>query len=62
MMVFFENSQCVKCESKLGFLPDILDLSALEIVGDSQWRPNSPRAKKGAYRNCANGQQHKICN
>lgn len=62
MMVFFENSRCVKCESQLGFLPDVLELSTLEPMADNQWRAKSPRAGKGVYRNCANGQQHKMCN
>src|ERR1700728_153443 len=62
MMVFFENSRCVKCQSQLGFLPDVLDLSALERVGDAEWRATSPEAKNRGYRSCANGQNYKICN
>ncbi len=62
MMVFFENSLCVKCSRQLGFLPDVLELSALEPAADDQWRALSPLAKKNVYRNCANGQQHKMCN
>jgi hypothetical protein len=61
-MVFFENSHCVKCGTQLGFLPDVLDLSALEPAADNQWRASSSHAKKAVYRNCANGQQHKLCN
>jgi hypothetical protein len=61
-MVFFENTRCLKCESQLGFLPDVLDLSALEADANNQWRAISPLAKKGIYRECANRQQHKICN
>jgi hypothetical protein len=62
MMVFFENNRCVKCDNQLGFLPDVLDLSALEPLADDQWRGLSPLAEKGVYRHCANGLQHKICN
>jgi hypothetical protein len=62
MMVFFENSLCVKCGSQLGFLPDVLDLSALEPAADNQWQARSPQAENLAYRNCANGIEHKTCN
>jgi hypothetical protein len=37
-LVFFENVQCVKCGHGLGFLPEILDLSALEPVNNNEWR------------------------
>jgi hypothetical protein len=52
----------VKCGSQLGFLPDVLDLSALKPVAGSQWQALSPLAENRVYRNCANGQGHKICN
>lgn len=61
-MVFFENTRCVKCEKQLGFLPDVLDLSALEPLKENQWQAASPQGKKRAYRSCANEQQHQICN
>jgi hypothetical protein len=62
MMVFFENDHCVKCQRQLGFLPDVLELSALEPLEDDQWRANSPRANNGVYRSCANREQYKTCN
>ena len=62
MMVFFENNRCVKCENQLGFLPDILELSTLKSIAENQWQATSPCAKKRVYRNCTNGQQHKMCN
>jgi hypothetical protein len=61
-MAFFENSRCVNCDSELGFLPDVLDLSALEPGAEKEWRASSPLAEKRVYRNCANGQQFKTCN
>jgi hypothetical protein len=62
MLIFFENSRCVKCESQVGFLPDVLDLSMLEPQADHQWRAGSPLAKNRVYKNCANGEQHQMCN
>jgi hypothetical protein len=66
MMVFFQNGCCVKCGHSLGFLPDVLDLSALdralETKADNQWRALSASATGRIYKNCANGPQHQTCN
>jgi hypothetical protein len=62
MMIFFQNDHCVKCNHPLGFLPDVLDLSALEPTSDNQQRALSASANGRVYRHCANGQQHQICN
>jgi hypothetical protein len=62
MMVFFENDRCLKCGHALGFLPDLLDLTALEPAAGNQWRPLSPRAPGLLYRPCANSSQHHTCN
>jgi hypothetical protein len=62
MMVFFENDRCVKCGHPLGFLPDVLDLSALETAADGQWQAFSPLAAGRIYQNCANGRQFQVCN
>lgn len=62
MMVFFENDRCVKCGHSLGFLPDRLELSALEIAPDGGLCALSPSASGKHYRNCANGLKQEICN
>ena len=51
-MVFFENHRCLNCNHSLGFLPDTLELIALE---DSKGGDGHPRQ-------CANGQEHGVCN
>lgn len=61
-LVFFENIQCVKCSHTLGFLPDILDLGALEPAADGQWRALAAPAKRRLYRPCQNGSAHRVCN
>lgn len=61
-LVFFENVQCVKCESVLGFLPDELDVSALTPAPNNLWKPLSPAANNRLYRPCSNGTQHQVCN
>jgi hypothetical protein len=62
MMVFFQNDKCLKCGHTLGFLPDALDLCALETTAENQWRVSSSPAGGKTYRRCANGIQHHVCN
>jgi hypothetical protein len=57
-VLYFENSVCVKCGHRLGYVPEIATLSALKPDGDL-WRALA--AAGGAYRFCANAAQ-KACN
>jgi hypothetical protein len=57
-ILYFENSVCVKCGHRLGYVPEITTLSALEPDGDL-W--GALAAAGGAYRFCANAAQ-KACN
>ena len=61
-LVFFENDQCLKCGHTLGFLPDVLDLSALSSEKDNTWRALSTAASGRLYRPCQNGREHQVCN
>jgi hypothetical protein len=62
-LVFFENVLCVRCGHALGFLPDLIDLSTLEPSRDRQcWRALAPGAHGRSYKQCANGEQHQVCN
>ena len=61
-LVFFENNACVKCGHALGFLPELLDLSALEPGEGDTLRPLAPAANGKPHRLCANGRQHNLCN
>jgi len=60
-LVFFENFQCVKCESRLGFAPDALDLLTLDPDG-ANWRAVARSANAGLYRRCTNDLVHAACN
>jgi hypothetical protein len=57
-ILYFENSVCVKCGHRLGYVPEIATLSALEPDGDL-W--SALAAPDGSYRFCANAAQ-KACN
>jgi hypothetical protein len=57
-VVYFENSQCVRCGHALGFLTDSASLSAL-APANGQWRPLA--APERLVRYCANA-AHGVCN
>ncbi len=61
-LVFFENVQCVRCAKALGFLPDVIDLSTLVPETNNTWRALTPAARDRSYKQCANAQQHQVCN
>lgn len=61
-LVFFENVSCVQCGHTLGFLPDIMDLAALEPVQDQQWKSLAAASGGQLYRACGNGRNGSVCN
>jgi hypothetical protein len=61
-LVFFENVCCVHCGHTLGFLPDVLDLSAVEHESPERQRALAPAAANRTYRVCTNSIQHSVCN
>ncbi|MBC5765394.1 zinc-binding metallopeptidase family protein [Ramlibacter albus] len=66
--VFFENVQCLQCGSTLAFLPDRMNMAAVEEAkpGSGLWRPRvrGRRAAAAAaqYRMCRNNVQYQACN
>ncbi len=61
-LVFFENSVCLSCQSKLGFLPEEQNLVALEPVGPKLWRVAGSENSDRHYRKCFNYEVHQVCN
>src|SRR4051812_49062821 len=65
--LFFENVKCLQCESDVGFLPDRMNMAALEKADDGDqdlWRPRA-RSKKQSparYRLCHNHTAQNACN
>jgi hypothetical protein len=65
--IFFENVKCLQCESALAFLPDRLNMAAIEKApggNDALWRPRA-RGRKGSparYRLCHNHTTQNACN
>jgi hypothetical protein len=65
--LFFENVQCLKCGSALAFLPDRLNMAAIEEAGADEpglWRPRTRgrNASKARYRLCHNHTTQNACN
>ncbi len=64
--IFFENIQCLQCKSDLAFLPDRMNMAAIEPAPGEEglWRPRSrSRQAAGArYRLCKNHGEHQACN
>jgi hypothetical protein len=50
-LLFFDNSTCLRCGSRLGYLPDIGQLVAVRTVADGVERADGT---PGTYRACAN--------
>lgn len=57
-ILYFENTVCEKCSSRLGYLPGALVLSTLQADGDA-WQALAAPGK--VYRYCAN-EAHGACN
>src|SRR6187397_2384572 len=50
-LLFFDNSTCLRCRSRLGYLPDEGQLVAVQTVTDGVERADG---QPGTYRPCAN--------
>ena len=65
--LFFENVQCLQCGSDVAFLPDRLNMAALEQVEEGPgelWRPRmrGRKASSARYRLCHNHTTQNACN
>jgi len=56
-LVFFENVKCLNCQRDLAFLPDRMEMAALETGSDGHWHYG-----EWQYKLCANNLDHQICN
>ncbi|HKL54092.1 MAG TPA: putative zinc-binding peptidase [Wenzhouxiangellaceae bacterium] len=60
--LYFENTVCVQCDRKLGFLPDELVLSAFEPDRKGRFVALAPEARGHHYRKCRNYADQDACN
>jgi hypothetical protein len=64
-VVFFENTQCVSCGFKLGFVPDLSAMAALEPVSPLSadlWRMSARSGGRRRFRLCRNYSAENVCN
>jgi hypothetical protein len=61
-LLFFENTQCVRCGHIVAFLPDLLRVGSLDQDPDGRWRSPLATASSTGYRLCANYTEHQVCN
>ena len=64
--IFFENVTCLQCDSALAFLPDRLNMAAIEKEpggDDTLWRPRARgrKASPARYRLCHNHTTQNAC-
>ncbi|AKS42909.1 zinc-binding metallopeptidase family protein [Wenzhouxiangella marina] len=59
--LYFENTDCLQCGRKLGFLPGPLALAALEPAGKDRWTVLTP-PDQGPHRFCRNSGDLDGCN
>jgi hypothetical protein len=60
-LLFFENVSCLRCHHMLGFVPELIDLRALEPLEGNLWKPLGHSASSGRYRQCQNTTEHNVC-
>lgn len=58
-VLYFENTKCERCGHRLGFLPEVTRLSALEPEAENAWRPLAAPQQRRLF--CSNA-QYDACN
>ncbi|WP_175945475.1 putative zinc-binding metallopeptidase [Caballeronia sp. BCC1704] len=61
-LVFFENTHCENCGAKLGYVPELSQISAFDETEDGTWKSLHPLAKDQLYRPCHNYAVENVCN
>jgi hypothetical protein len=60
--VYFENTACLTCGHELGFIPDLMAISALDEFESGQWRALSAPEHHNRYRKCLHFSNEAACN
>lgn len=50
--LYFHNVACTQCGHRLGFVPDSLDLIAIEVAENRDWQPRNTAGKTQTFRPC----------
>lgn len=60
--MFFENYQCERCKSLLGFVPELAAITSFEDAGNGLWRSKHPLKSESLFKPCHNYSAEKVCN
>lgn len=60
--IYFENTQCLQCGRRLGFLPDAGVMSPLAPDDTGRFRALHPMRQDALYRQCRNYAEEGVCN
>lgn len=61
-LVYFENVSCTRCGLELGFMPQKLEMTSLEMLPDGLLKPSAATTSTATYRHCANRVNYQVCN
>ncbi|MFM0597675.1 zinc-binding metallopeptidase family protein [Paraburkholderia dilworthii] len=61
-LVFYENVRCERCESLLGYVPEVAEISAFEDAGEGRWRSLHSDLQGALFRQCHNYALENVCN
>jgi hypothetical protein len=61
-LVFFENFRCERCQSLLGFVPELAAITSFEDAGEGLWRSRHPKNSEALFKPCHNYAVEKVCN
>ena len=60
--VFFANSQCVSCQTTLGYIASEKDMGSFEQHSPVLWLALNEKYQTKRYKPCYNYQHHQVCN
>lgn len=61
-LVFFENTQCMRCGRLLAYLPDLETVASLDDAGSGLWQSPLQKGDHRGYRLCDNYSNRNVCN
>ena len=61
-LLFFENIKCLNCDHALAFVPDAMDVRALQPINNQLWQLPGSKSDGPKYRLCENYTTHNVCN
>lgn len=61
-LVYFENSMCLNCNSELGYIPELDEMTVITVAGDNLYKSSSALSGNSLFKKCSNYQYENVCN